>query len=141
MIDVPKVIYEYLQANSALTAQISTRLYFGQFPNTGGTSFANAQKSILFNIIGGQNREHYEVFIPLVQFRCYGGTGDWAGNKSYEVYRLLHDAFQLGAVMTTTTTGVFMGAVEVGNGTTMIEPETEWPVTLASFECRIKAKP
>lgn len=121
-----KIVCEYAEvAGTALNALISTRVGKGRLPS----SFTNAQKAI---VIQSQaiTTEEFDANVQSDRYviKCFGGTSnpDDAEAVFLAAYTRFHKAHG-----DTTTGGVVMGEFETG--TPMVDPDTGWPLYVATF--------
>jgi hypothetical protein len=122
MRDIPKAIRDHLLGNAPLVALVGARVYASRdVPPPGYDPSSGA--CLTFKVRGGDVHYSDAIYIPSVQFKCYGATETAAD----AVYRALYDALHSkhGAV-------VRWGQIEV-LGQPLAEPQTGWPFVYCAF--------
>ena len=124
MIDAVAAIREVLQADAALVAKVSDRIYLLHLPE--GHDFD--QGAIVFSIRGGSTELYIPFIHPSVLFQCWGSDSVAA----QEVYRLLHAALH-DASRISVGAGFLVYASEEVFGQTLLDPDSKRPFVLSFF--------
>lgn len=133
MLDDELVIYEYLNAASPLKTAIGSNL----FTNTAHDFKGDESKGIRFRIKGGSSHPNAPMESPLVDFFCYGGSGNEEDSRA--IYRLLRDRLQ-GKTNEETTSGFLVSSVQVVIGQIIKEPDTNWWATFTTYQITLREK-
>lgn len=121
-------------AGAALVAQVSQRIYMGEYP--GNDEWKNAVKAIVgFRSTGGN-----EMQCPLVRtrfaFECYGGSKHMKDANA--VYRVLHDRLRE-IEMEAYSQGAVMNCTEESGPDDLWDERREWPFIVTVWTVEMKA--
>lgn len=127
MIDALQAIRDFLLADAALTALVSTRVFAGRDVPPRGVQPGDGAL-ITFRIRGGAPDYENALLWPSVQIKCYGATEYTAE----AVYRTLYDALQCAR-----GEQVLHAELETLGGQ-LEEPETGWFFTVSYWRLLIR---
>lgn len=104
-------------------------------PDTPGT-WANTSKAITYEVIDESDARHGGWQEIAVQFYCYGGDANATtgprDSSARQVYRALYD--RLHGAHGVTASGTLHVAVQSNATLGYEEPETQWPVAIATYQ-------
>lgn len=127
MIDAPKILKDYLAADSGLTALTSTRIYAERnYPVSGYNPSDGA--CVVFRRRGGRLQYSSKIETDSYLFKCYADD-ELAANTLYRaLVDTLHDA---------KGSGIYHGKLEIA-GQTLADMMTGWVYVLAFFEVKFR---
>lgn len=124
MIDVPAALLQYIETGLGAKTP-ALEVYAGRVLPPEGFNLSQAQWCVCFNIRGGIADYEAPVLFPSVQFKAYGKSELFAN----QVDGFLYDALHLKGG----GRPIAWGVVEV-LGTSLREPETQWPYVLSFYQ-------
>lgn len=132
MIDAAKVLYDFLAADTALTAAISTRLWAESNTPPESAHYKPSQgAAIVFKSAGGGMEASDTVLRSRWQFKVYGPDVYTIRTAYLALVDALHDVRGRGGISTS--------LLEVP-GTMLAEPDSGWLFMLTFFETRMKSR-
>lgn len=132
MMDVEAEVRTYLLSQSAVTDQVSTRIWASPgVPREEVTSMP--RKAIALYADGGPGAEAYvPESVATVQIRCYGATMAEAWTVYQAVFGALHRAHH----QEPSSGNVILTFHELSHPVSSVEPLTDWPFVLVRYRVR-----
>lgn len=136
MIDDLYLLRQFLVANAALTALVSTRIYAARNSPIEGWKPGDGA-CVAFKRRGGGQDESGAMISSSFQFKCYGTGGSVSAQiaSANAVYRALRDALNY------KTSLAILGAQEEGRGSTFgtpLETAGDFPYVLCFFRVQFR---
>ena len=132
MIDVELAVRTWLLTESAVTDQVSTRIYCS--PGIARSEVPNMPRKALTiyeNAGPGTERKLPEA-VANVQIRCYGATS----LEARAVYNALHGVMQRASHERPATGQLLSTVHELSGARFVVEPPNEWPCYLSVWRIR-----
>lgn len=130
MIDTNVALRNYLLSQVSLRNHVGTRIYWPRLPET----FVLV-KAISFFTNGGEANRYIPEVETTIQFHCYGTTSI----EARLVYRALFDVLHSKENIWIGAGDAFLiHAFEQGQGTDLIDPDTDWPFVLTFFDVKFQ---
>ena len=127
-VDETKAVLDYLQAQSAITALTSTRLW-ADVDEPSPSYKPNDGVGICFKVRGGIDLDPNVLMSPSLQFKIYGASEATCRQAA----RVLHDNFDERANKDILT--VYRETMPV----TLQEPETDWIYCLVFYKVMVRS--
>lgn len=132
MIDAAKVLFDFLVADTALTAAISTRLWAEVNTPPESAHYKPSQgAAIAFKSAGGGIEASGRVLRNRWQFKVYGADPYIIRTAYLALVDALYDTRGRGGILTSSLEVV---------GTMLAEPDTNWLFMLTFFETRMQSR-
>ena len=127
--DYINALCDVLKADAAVTALVGTRVYGGELPNADNVSMPRA--CITLTPAGGiaDRFGFVDLTEPRIDVRCFGATP----NQSHAVYRAVHGVLKNMRRNVQGDTMLHSARIEASSQT-LRDPDTEWPMTLSSWQ-------
>ena len=130
--DTNALLRRYLVSQSAITNEVSTRVYSGRLPKDFNDD--TVAKTIMFLRSGGMSAIDGPEVSPSYQFRCIGANE----GAAQSVYRIFFDVMKAINHATVTSYGTIIHAIETSPARDMIDPDVEtfhyvmsfWSITM-----------
>lgn len=120
---------DVLKADADVAALVGTRVYGGELPNADNVFMPRA--CVTLTPAGGvADRFGYvDLAEPRVDVRCFGSTP----HQSYAVHRAVHGVLKNMRRNVQGDTMLHSARIEA-SASTLRDPDTEWPMTLSSWQ-------
>ena len=132
MIDYTAELRTWLLTEATVTAQVSTRIWCS--PGLSETEADDMPRKCLVILAGpGPGADRYvPTSVGNAQFRCYGATLP----EAWAVYQALYAVLQRAHHERPATGKLLLTVHELAHPIDALEPETEWPVVLVTYQVR-----
>ena len=139
IIDTAELVYAYLMAQPSLVDEVrqtvGTATVVHIYGPPGVPPNWTLRKAVTYARMGGTGSDDVPIMTEQFQFRCYGPSV-W---DAVSVYRRLMPVLQrIAATRVTLSNGVglLQYARLISGPTDTMEPQTKWPMVMATFEIR-----
>lgn len=129
MPDPVTAVKDYLLADAGVSAQVGTRVFAGELPRSEVESMP--RRAIVVRPAGGGllGRAYQRYGDTRIDMSCYGATP----HEAWALYRVARSALKHLRRAVVGDTLLHWARVS-SDGTTLRDADTDWPVTLASWQ-------